>query len=54
MRSLMMLEEFWCLRSFGRHDALSHDAGGMLGVTARSLMMFEEIFWRHGAPPHDL
>ena len=44
VRSLRMFEEFWasrcalsrCLRSFGRHGALSHDVKGVLGVTARS------------------
>ena len=29
-------------KSFGRHGALSHDLWGVLGVTVRSLMMFEE------------
>ena len=46
-----MFEEFWasqravswCLRSFGRHVALSHDVSGVLGVTVRSLMTFEEF-----------
>ena len=63
MRSVMMFEEFWasrcdlswCLRSFGRHGALSHDVGGVLGVTARSLMMFDmRSFGRHGALSHDV
>ena len=48
----MMFEECWasrcalsrCLRSFGRHGALSHDVWGVLGVTVRSFLMFEE-FW---------
>ena len=48
----MMFQEFWAsrralsrsLRSFGRHGALSRDVSGILGVTVRSLMMFEE-FW---------
>ena len=47
----MMFEEFWasrcavswCLRSFGRHGALSHDVSGVLGVTVRCLVMFEEF-----------
>ena len=51
MRSLMMFAEFWasrcavswCLRSFGRHGALSDDVRGVLAVTERSLRMFEEF-----------
>ena len=38
MRSLMMFEEFWA------YGALSHDVGGVLGVTVQSLMIFGE-FW---------
>ena len=48
MRSLMMFVEASASRC-----ALSHEVSGVLGVTVRSLMMFDE-FWASPGLSHDV